>query len=96
MKKGFQFKEADDGDKDQTVRNYSWSKMLAKVFKIDVTKCQSCGGDLARAGAIMSQESIKRYLSHIGRLVQSKATALRSYLPRSSVYEARTSALPFS
>jgi len=38
----------------------------AKVFTIDVTKCQSCGGDLAKVGALMSQESIKRYLSHIG------------------------------
>ena len=65
VKKGFQFKE-DEDDKEKVVRNYSWSKMLAKVFKIDVTKCQSCGEDLTKVGAIMSQESIKRYLSHIG------------------------------
>ena len=64
VKKGFQFKEEEE--KDKPVRNYSWSKMLAKVFKIDVTKCQGCGGDLAKVSAIMSQEAIKRYLSHIG------------------------------
>ncbi|MEI8027758.1 MAG: hypothetical protein WCI18_15525 [Pseudomonadota bacterium] len=29
------------------LKNSSWSKMLAKVFRIDETKCQHCKGDMA-------------------------------------------------
>lgn len=61
VKKGFQFREAtSDGFK-----NYSWSRMLAQVFKIDVTKCELCGGKLEKVCAITDQDSIKRYLEHL-------------------------------
>ena len=42
MKKGFDFvAEGDDGGsgKKRGRKNYTWSKMLARVFKIDVLKC---------------------------------------------------------
>jgi hypothetical protein len=39
IKKGFQFK----GETEKNgFKDFSWSKMLAQVFKIDVTKCESC------------------------------------------------------
>ena len=62
VKKAFQFKNSNE---DENVKNYSWSKMLAKVFKIDVTKCD-CGGDLVKVCSVMARDAIKKYLSHIG------------------------------
>ena len=46
-KKGLWFgdeTETEDGEKTK-VPNYAWAKMLAKVFKIDVTQCVSCDCD---------------------------------------------------
>jgi len=63
IKKGFQFK----GETEKSgFKNYSWSKMLAHVFKIDVTKCESCGGDMVPICSVIERDSVKRYLSHIG------------------------------
>ena len=63
IKKGFQFREE---QKEGGFKNYSWSKMLAQVFKIDVTKCESCGGDLVPVAAVMERDSVQRYLRHLG------------------------------
>ena len=52
VKKGFQFREDDDDSDAQPLRNYSWSKLLAKVFKIDVTTCDACGGPMKKISAI--------------------------------------------
>jgi hypothetical protein len=40
--------------------------MLARVFKIDVTKCPSCGGDLAKIAAVTDSMAARRYLKHVG------------------------------
>ena len=42
MKKGFQFRDDDEDYEAKPPRNDTWSKMLAKVFKIYVTKCEAC------------------------------------------------------
>lgn len=63
VKKGFQFKGDDEKG---GLKNYSWSKMLAQVFKIDVTKCESCGADMVALGSVKDRDQIKRYLNHIG------------------------------
>ncbi len=39
--------------------------MLAQVFKIDVARCDSCGGSMAAISPIMEPESIVRYLKHM-------------------------------
>ena len=52
----------DDSEPDAKPRNYSWSKMLAKVFKIDVTECEKCGGEMTKIGSILDRPSIERYL----------------------------------
>ena len=61
IKKAFQFRETNE---DSSHKNYSWSKMLAKVFKIEVTRCE-CGGELRKLGAICERDQIRRYLKHI-------------------------------
>jgi len=43
----------------------AWSKVLAKVFKLDVTTC-SCGGDFVPICAVTERDAVKRYLEHIG------------------------------
>ncbi len=40
--------------------------MLAKVFKIDVTECDSCGGEMQKICAVNDGDSIRRYLLHLG------------------------------
>jgi len=37
--------------------------MLAKVFKLDVLKCE-CGGELIPHGAVTDTEQVCRYLKH--------------------------------
>jgi hypothetical protein len=67
IKKGFQFSNDDDGaEKTRTFKNYTWSKMLAHVFKIDVTKCEQCGGNLVKVCAVTDLTQARRYLKHVG------------------------------
>jgi len=61
VKKGFQF--GDDGEK--SFKNLTWSKMLARVFKIDVTRCPDCGGLMRAICSVTDGFSIRRYLKHL-------------------------------
>lgn len=63
IKKGFQFQEGNDNN--EKPKNYSWSKMLAKVFKIDVTTCEDCGGKMRAVCSVFDPDGIRRYLTHI-------------------------------
>jgi len=74
-KKGFSLCRAGEGDgfKDkgskeerELVKNYSWARMLKRVFKIDVSSCQHCGGEMLNVSAILKPMEIKRYLDHRG------------------------------
>ncbi len=58
-KKGFEF----DGSKAKRL-NKSWSRMLARVFKIEVLKC-ACGGTLTPLGAVQDISEARRYLKHV-------------------------------
>jgi len=67
LKKGFQFgDDAAEGKKKSEFKNYTWSKMLAQVLKIDVTKCGQCGGDLVKVCAVTDLMQARRYLKHLG------------------------------
>jgi hypothetical protein len=45
-RKGFEFEEVEEGG--EVKKNYSsWHKMLARVFKIDVSKCNRLDGDMS-------------------------------------------------
>ena len=66
-KKGFDFKGDEEPAKPKR-KNYSWSKLLARVFKIDVETCP-CGGKLVPVAKMMKIDQIdqiERYLRHIG------------------------------
>lgn len=64
IKKGFQFDEEEEEPK--VYKNQTWSKMLAKAFKIDVTTCDHCSGKLKKICAVNDRDSIRRYLLHQG------------------------------
>ena len=63
IKKGFHFAEEEEP---KVHKNQTWSKMLAKAFKIDVTTCDHCGGKLKKICAVNDRDSIRRYLLHQG------------------------------
>ena len=62
VKKAFQFKEETSDGK---FPNHTWSRMLARTFKIDVTTCEKCGGKLQAICAVKDPDSIRRYLSYL-------------------------------
>ena len=64
---------------DTRLRNSSWSKMLAKVFRIDVTQCQHCQGDMAILAAITNRSEVARYLKHLGIEHEAPARAPPRY-----------------
>jgi hypothetical protein len=53
--------------------------MLAKVFRIDVTKCQHCQGDMAILAAITNRSEVARYLKHLGIEHEAPARAPPRY-----------------
>jgi hypothetical protein len=45
----------------------SWAKMLARVFKIDVSKCPTCGGQMQIVEFVTDPDDIARQLGGAGR-----------------------------
>ena len=46
-------------------RRLSWAKLLARVFHIDVTTCNHCGGNIRILAAITQQRVIEKILNHL-------------------------------
>jgi hypothetical protein len=76
-KKGFQFHEGEadaEAPKKRIYKNHTCvsaepareKKMLARVFKIDVTTCEQCGGKMEKVCAVTDGDNIRRYLKHLG------------------------------
>ena len=63
IKKGIRLKSADG--EDRLMRNSSWSKILARAFKIDVNQCNNCSGEMRFICAVKDPDSIRRYLVHL-------------------------------
>jgi hypothetical protein len=83
IKKTFQFGE----DTKDGLKNSRWAIMLAKVFKIDVTKCNKCGGDMSVVAALRDSHSIERYLKHVGIDHEAPARAPPKYQPGELFFE---------
>ena len=62
--------------------------MLAKVFRIDVTKCQHCQGDMAILAAITNRSEVARYLKHLGIEHEAPARAPPLYQEESFEFDA--------
>ena len=81
VKKGFQFEDDSATEADGSMlpkrmfKNYTWSKMLAKVFKIDFTICPDCGGSLEKIAAVLDPQQVRRYLKYVGLEYEAPARA---------------------
>jgi len=45
---------------------YHGSKMLAKFYEIDVSRCQHCKQEISIVAAIIKRGELARYLEHLG------------------------------
>lgn len=53
----------DDVPKNRKPSRLSWSKLLARVFKIDVTICPMCNGTMKITDAVTKNENVKPILN---------------------------------
>lgn len=53
-------------DSDSGERRMTWARLLNRVFKIDVTKCLYCRGEVKVVGAILERAAIEKILNHLG------------------------------
>ena len=44
----------------------SWSKLLSKVFGVDISKCRECGGKMRVTSSIVRVDVIKKIPTHLG------------------------------
>ena len=68
-------------------KNHSWSKMLARVFKVDVTRCEHCGGCLKNIAAIVDSGSVARFLSFEGLDVIPPQRGPPEFIQKGFAYE---------
>jgi hypothetical protein len=58
--------EEQTSDSASKERRMSWAKLLNRVFKIDVTKCQYCKGEVKVMAAVLQRTAIEQILKHLG------------------------------
>jgi len=64
-------------------RNYPWAALMARVFQIDVLKCEQCGGRLRIVAAIHPPETTQKILNCLG--LPSRAPPLKPAAPDASL-----------
>ncbi len=52
-----------------------WSELLRRVFKVDITACNNCGGRLRFVSAIFKYDTIIKILTHLGKNPNAAKTA---------------------
>ena len=58
--------EHKDSDESISIKKSSWSKLLARVFGVDVSKCVHCNGKMKIIASIKDPPVIKKILTHLG------------------------------
>ena len=43
-----------------------WARLLARVFQVDLTKCDACAGLMKVTAALTGSAAIRKYLDHVG------------------------------
>src|SRR5438094_7034777 len=64
-------------------KNYSWSQLLRRVFNIDVSVCERCGGPVRVLAAIQEPETAEKILNYFGLPAKPPPTAPARYQHRS-------------
>ena len=52
--------------REKSTSRMSWAKLMNRVFKIDVTQCQFCRGEVKIIAAILERTAIEKILNHLG------------------------------
>lgn len=65
--------------------------MLAKVVKIDVTRCEGCGGDMQAMDSVHDRLSLERYLKHVGIDHKPPARAPPNAFKQTELFDQSTS-----
>jgi len=47
-------------------RRMAWARLLKRVFRVDVSVCPACGGDMRIVACLTDPASIRRYLKGVG------------------------------
>jgi len=55
--------------------NISWAQLLKRTFKIDVLKCDKCGGRMKLVGVVFDQPTISTTLRALGLPVRAPPIA---------------------
>ncbi len=63
--KGRAHKENEDQTPEQRRQSMTWAQRLKRVFNIDVSICQKCGGEAGVIGCIEDQAVIDKILRHL-------------------------------
>ena len=58
--------EEEESNSSSNEKRMSWAKLLNRVFKIDVTQCQYCRGDVKVVAAVLQKTAIEQILKHLG------------------------------
>ena len=59
-------KLAEQEDLEKKPNNGSWSKLLSKVFGVDISKCREYGGEMRVTSSIVRVDVIQKILTHLG------------------------------
>ncbi len=71
----------DDGEDLGKGRRISWAKLLSRVFAIDMSQCDRCGGEMKAIAAVLKKEAITKILTHLGYLATAPPIS-QSSIPR--------------
>ncbi|MBP6219308.1 MAG: transposase [Oligoflexales bacterium] len=59
--------EKEEKKKDEKkINKGSWSRLLSRVFGIDVSTCRVCGGEMRIIASIVRQDVMQKILAHLG------------------------------
>ena len=69
-------KSAEQEDPERKPNKGSWSKLLSKVFGMDISKCRECGGEMRVTSSIVRVDVIQNILAYLGLSPQPPPIAL--------------------
>ena len=58
--------EVEDDNCSSKQKRISWAKLLSRVFALDMSNCEHCGGDMKAISAVMKQDVVVKVLTHLG------------------------------
>ena len=59
-------KSAEQEDPERKPNKGFWSKLLSRVFGMDISKCKDCGGEMRVIASVVRVDVIQKILTHLG------------------------------